>query len=1032
MNPYTSRRRPARLIAFFTTVLLGLTAVGLAPPAQATTAGTPDTAFNAQFLPAPILGNTVNTTVVASDGSVFVGGRFTGGLKKLNADGSLNTAFNTNVANSLFGCEVNSIALTAGGEPIVGCGYNTDNVYLSKFNTNGTIDSTFAANVRATADGDVFDVVVSNSGEIYAGGILSGHLKKFSINGTPAAAFNGAVGSSLDNYVMDLLEMPDGSILAAGDFTGKIKKFNSDGTTTAPAAAFNTSVTGAILFQARALALTTDGSILVGTQGGANLYKINSDGTSTGTAATFNTNIGLSLTDFVDAIQVLSDGSIVIGGRFPDRLKKLNSDGSTTGTAATFNRGAAGFLLGDVNAIALGSSDRLYVGGNFGEKLISFNADGSRTGATGSFNAIVSHQPVGELEVLARSGDGGFFAGGYISGRIMKFASDGSPDSTFNTNVIGVINAVVRAIAVKCDGSSLVGGDFTNRLKMFNADGTTTGVAATFNTNVASVLDGNVRAVQVLADGSVVVGGDFTNRVKMFNADGTTTGVAATFNTNVGSSLDNRVYEISLTSDGSVMVGGDFTNRMKMFNPDGTTTGTAATFNTNMGSISGRAVAIALLSDGSVVVGSESSPYLKKLNADGTGDVSFNSNVTGVVNYDVNTISLANDGSMIISGAFTDKVKKLNADGTNATGDAATFNAGITAQSGAQVNQDVESSLLMSDGGVIVVGVSNINNGSRPTVAKFLGAGFPAATVPSGGSCVSAGGSGGGSGSESSSDSTPSTPVVRAPAVLGPVPLGTSTLPIGGVTPGSSVLLVNGLPQSVTVRPDAPVTSQAKGLVATGDGFTLKLAGVDDRGQSLGLNNDAALILRRDNSALVEGTGFAPNNDVQVYIFSQPRLLGTISTNSTGSFSGLVPVPADLAIGPHTMQINAFNTDGTVRSLSLGVVLQAPKVAANQKTARASVVFDAGSARLSPQAKKALTTLARRDGATATGGMVVGYVQRDRNYASDEQLSIQRAKSVAKFLRLRGVKGTLVTRGNGALSGSETARKAVVTVRYTV
>jgi uncharacterized delta-60 repeat protein len=1031
MNPYTSRRRPARLIAFFATVLLSLTASGLTQPAQATTAGTPDTAFNAQFLPAPILENTVNTTVVASDGSVFVGGRFTGGLKKLNADGSLNTAFNTNVANSLFGCEVLSIALTAGGSPIVGCGYNSNNVYLNKFNINGTIDSTFAANVSATANGIVFDVVVSNSGEIYAGGFFPGYLKKFSINGTPDTAFNGAVGSSLDYYVMDLLEMPDGSILAAGDFTNRIKKFNSDGTTTAPAAAFNTSVTGAILFQARALALTTDGSILVGTQGGANLYKINSDGTSTGTAATFNTNIGSSLTDFVDAIQVLSDGSIVIGGRFTENLKKLNNDGSTTGTAATFNRVAAGFLFSDVIALAIGSSDRLYVGGGFGEKLISFNSDGSRTGATGAFNAIVSHQPVGELEVLARSGDGGFFAGGYVSGRIMKFASDGSPDSTFNTNVIGLINAVVRAIAVKCDGSSLVGGDFTNHLKMFNADGTTTGVAATFNTNVASVLDGYVRAVAVLADGSVVVGGDFTNRLMMFNADGTTTGVAATFNTNVGSSLNGRVYEISLTSDGSVMVGGDFTNRMKMFNADGTTTGTAATFNTNMGSINGRAFAIALTSDGSVLVGSEYTPYLKKLNADGTGDVSFNSNVTDVFNNDVNTISLANDGSMILGGEFTYNVKKLNADGTNATGDAATFNAGITAQSRAQVNQDVESSLLMSDGGVIVVGVSNVNNGSRPTVAKFVGAGFPVTTTPGGGSC----GSGGGSSGESSSDSTPltpSTPVVRVPAVLGPVPLGTSTLPPSGVTPGSSVLLVNGVPQSVTVKPDAPVTSQAKGLVAAGDGFTLKLAGVDDRGQSLGVTNDAALVLRRDNSALVEGTGFAPNTDVQVYMFSQPRLLGTVRTNSTGSFSGLVPVPADLAIGPHTMQINALNTDGTVRSLSLGVVLQAPKVAANQKIARASVVFDAGSARLSPQAKKALTTLARRAGATATGGMVVGYVQRDRNYASDEQLSIQRAKSVAKFLRLRGVKGTLVTRGNGALSESETARKAVVTVRYTV
>jgi uncharacterized delta-60 repeat protein len=1028
MSIFASRRSPARLIPLLTTVLLGLTAVGLAPPAQATTAGTPDTVFNAQFLPPAILDGQVNATVMANDGSVFVGGRFTGGLKKLNADGSLNTAFNTNVGTSLFGCEVNAIALTAGGEPVVGCGYNTDNVYLSKFNTNGTIDAPFAANVGAAFDAEVMTVIVSNSGEIYAGGVFTGKLKKFSSVGVPDTAFNGNVGSSLDDYVLDLMEMQAGSILATGAFTGRIKKFNSDGTLlTSPAATFNTSVAGAISDQGRALALTADGSILVGCQGGTNLYKINSDGTSTGAAAAFNSNIGSSLNGLVNDIQVLSDGSIVIGGRFNEKLKTLNNDGSTTGTAATFNRVAAGFLLADVYEIAVGTGNRIYAGGHFSERLISFNADGSRTGAAGAFNAIVAHEPLGEFDVVARSGDGGFFAGGAVSGRIMKFASDGSPDSTFNTNAIGAINGMVRAIAVKCDGSLLVGGDFTNRLKMFNADGTTTGVAATFNTNVASVLDSNVRAVEVLADGSVVVGGDFTNRLMMFNADGTTTGAAAIFNTNVVSSLNSRVYEITLTSDGSVLVGGDFTNRAKMFNADGTTTGTAATFNTNMGSINGRAVAIALTNGGSVLVGSESTPYLRKLNADGTGDASFNSNVTGVFNRDINTISLANDGSMIIGGNFTDNVKKLNADGTNATGDAATFNAGIAAQSRAQVNQDVESSLLMSDGGVIVVGVSNVNNGSHLIVAKFLGAGFPAATVPSGGSCGSGGGSGGGS----SSDSTPATPVVRPPAVLGPVPLGTSTLPIGGVTPGDSVLLVNGVPQSVTVKPDAPVLSQAKGIVATGDGFTLKLSGVDDRGQSLGLTNDAALVLRRDNSALVEGTGFAPNADVQVYIFSQPRLLGTVRTNSTGSFSGLVRVPADLEIGPHTLQINALRTDGTVRSLSLGVVVQATKVAANQKTARASVVFDAGSPLLSPLAKKTLTALARRVGATATGGMVVGYVQRDRNYASDELLSTQRAKEVAKFLRLRGVKGTLVTRGNGALSGSETARKAVVTVRYT-
>jgi outer membrane protein OmpA-like peptidoglycan-associated protein len=216
-----------------------------------------------------------------------------------------------------------------------------------------------------------------------------------------------------------------------------------------------------------------------------------------------------------------------------------------------------------------------------------------------------------------------------------------------------------------------------------------------------------------------------------------------------------------------------------------------------------------------------------------------------------------------------------------------------------------------------------------------------------------------------------------------------------------------------------------------GDGFSLSLAGVDDRGRPLGVTGDAALVLRRDNSALVEGRGFAPDSDVQVYVFSQARLLGTVHTDAAGAFSGLVQVPGDLELGHHTLQVDALHADGTVRSLSLGVVLQAPQVAASQRTARASVEFQAGSARLTPRAKKQLTSLARRAGATASGGMVVGYVQRDGNYATNQKLSAKRAGAVARFLRRHGVKASLVTRGNGALSLNETARKAVVTLRYT-
>ena len=293
------------------------------------------------------------------------------------------------------------------------------------------------------------------------------------------------------------------------------------------------------------------------------------------------------------------------------------------------------------------------------------------------------------------------------------------------------------------------------------------------------------------------------------------------------------------------------------------------------------------------------------------------------------------------------------------------------------------------------------------------------------------GGGGGGGGGSSTDSSTTSTPVVTRRPVVSAVPLGTSSLPTGGVTPGSAFLLVDGVPRAVTVKPDAPVTSQAKGLVASGDGFTLSLEGVDDRGRPLGVTNDAALVLRRDNSALVEGRGFEPDSDVQVYMFSQARLLGTVHTDSSGAFSGLVQVPGDLELGHHTLQVDALHADGTVRSLSLGVVLQAPQVVGAQKVAKARVEFDAGSARLTARAKKQLTSLARRAGATASAGMVVGFVQRDGNYAKNQKLSAQRARAVARFLHRHGVKATLVTRGNGALSLNDTARKAVVTLRYT-
>jgi outer membrane protein OmpA-like peptidoglycan-associated protein len=297
---------------------------------------------------------------------------------------------------------------------------------------------------------------------------------------------------------------------------------------------------------------------------------------------------------------------------------------------------------------------------------------------------------------------------------------------------------------------------------------------------------------------------------------------------------------------------------------------------------------------------------------------------------------------------------------------------------------------------------------------------------------------GGGGGSSSSTDSTssgttttsPTEPTAPAPPALDPVVPGSNpAIPASGVPLGGSVLLVNGQVETVVVKPDAP--RNAAGLEVEGTGFTMKLAGLGASGQPLGLTNDGALILQQDRTAVVEGTGFKPNSDVELYAFSTPRFLGSVKTDAEGNFKGTVPLPTDIPEGRHTLQSNGFAADGAVRSLSLGVLLSTDKVVGKSRVARTTVFFDALSARLSSTAKASLKALVKGRGASATRSVVVGYVQPAGTSSNDKALSTQRAKAIAAYLRSLGLKGTVTTRGDGVAKESGAAgRKAVIAIRY--
>lgn len=277
------------------------------------------------------------------------------------------------------------------------------------------------------------------------------------------------------------------------------------------------------------------------------------------------------------------------------------------------------------------------------------------------------------------------------------------------------------------------------------------------------------------------------------------------------------------------------------------------------------------------------------------------------------------------------------------------------------------------------------------------------------------------------------TPSSGATADLGPtLPGSNPNLPISGVPLAQSVFLVNGQPATVSVKPDAPSVARATGLEIEGSGFTMRLIGQTANNKPLGLTADGALILEQDRTAYTEGTGFKPNSDVNLYVFSTARFLGTVKTDANGLFRGSVPLPLDIPAGRHTLQANGLAPEGAVRSLSLGVQVQDKSTpTAALRTAKATVFFTAYSAALTTSAKKALRALAQGRARATTKIVSIGYVQPNNTTANDKSLSTQRAKAVAAYLRTLGVKGTITTRGDGIANQTGPAgRKAIVTLTF--
>jgi uncharacterized delta-60 repeat protein len=308
----------------------------------------------------------------------------------------------------------------------------------------------------------------------------------------------------------------------------------------------------------------------------------------------------------------------------------------------------------------------------------------------------------------------------------------GDNDSTFNPNDVGFNNGVgassrIKTVEIQSDGKIITGGMFTSyngisgkRVARLNIDGT-----VDMSYNIGTGADGDVKATAQQSDGKVIIGGyfnNFTNTSRKYlirlNTNGTKD---ASFNNGTGisgpASSYTGVETILIQPDDKIIIGGYFSTVsskqrgcVARLNIDGTVD---TTFTTGPGA-NNPIYSTALQSDGKIIVAGKFTSYngismncIARLHSDGSLDTTFN--VGTGVNNDIYSTVIQSDGKIIIGGNFTSYngmimncIARLNSDGSIDT----TFNVGTS------VNNNINSTAIQSDGKIIIGGNFTSYNGT--------------------------------------------------------------------------------------------------------------------------------------------------------------------------------------------------------------------------------------------------------------------------------------------------------------------------------
>jgi uncharacterized delta-60 repeat protein len=707
----------------------------------------------------------VHATALQSDGKLIVVGSTNArsvmdfAIFRYNTDGSLDSSFGSSGQvftdiGTMTSDSPNAVTIQGDGKILVS-GKSQNNFAIVRYNTDGSLDTTFGAGGKVTTD-----IGASSWDDVQGMGVQSDG--KILVAGSTKAG-----------------------IVSNGDFA--LVRYNTDGsldTSFGSGGKVTTDIGANTDDEAKGMVIQSDGKILVaGTSGGSPDFAVvryNTDGSldaSFGTGGKVTTDFGGGTGDYLHAIALQSDGKIILSGNTyvaPSEdfaVARYNTDGSldaTFGTGGKVTTDIGGNTNDDAYTMIIQSDGKiLLLGGVAGGAstdyaLVRYNTDGSLDASFGSGGKVTTDirtlsidfavgmalQSDGKILTAGNSAAAG--SGGNFDFAVVRYNTDGSLDTSFGSG--GKVTADVgtgstdeaNAMALQSDGKILVAGssnasgDLDFAVVRYNTNGsldTSFGSGGKVTTDIGAHSDDRVYAMVVQSDGKILVagktqtGGASDYAVVRYNTDGSLDanfGSGGKVTTDIGASSTDGAYAMTLQSDGKILVAGysnatgSYDFAVVRYNTDGSldaSFGSGGKVTTDISASSfDEAHGVAVQSDGKILVAGYFDYFaVVRYNADGSLDASFGTGgiVTtnlGTGSYDqVDTMTLQSDGKIVVAGAsdasgsWDAALVRYNTDGSLDT----SFGSGGKLIGNLGLGHDTEASAVavQSDGKIVLGGI---------------------------------------------------------------------------------------------------------------------------------------------------------------------------------------------------------------------------------------------------------------------------------------------------------------------------------------